>query len=79
MGCASVARCHGHLFCGRCCVLVVVSDAGRLREAERLLAEVSSWGEEEVEELPELYRRRAEEFRGLVNRGEGEGSSSLED
>jgi len=59
--------------------LVVVPGTGELHEAERLLSEISSWNEEEVEELPELYRKKAEEFRTLMNRGEGEGSSSSED
>lgn len=40
-------------------------------EAEELLEEVQSWSEEEIEELPKLYREKAREFRGLMNSGEG--------
>jgi hypothetical protein len=40
-------------------------------EAEELLNEVESWSEEEIEELPKLYRRKAKEFRRLRNCGEG--------
>jgi hypothetical protein len=40
-------------------------------EAEELLEEVESWSEEEIEELPKLYREKAREFRGLTNSGEG--------
>jgi Tfp pilus assembly protein PilP len=43
---------------------------GDLREAEQLLQEVRSWSEEEVEELPKLYREKAREYRRLQNRGE---------
>jgi len=39
-------------------------------EAEELLAEVESWSEEEVEELPKLYRQKAREFRRLPHSGE---------
>jgi len=39
-------------------------------EAEELLEEVESWSEEEIEELPKLYREKAREFRRLRNRGE---------
>jgi hypothetical protein len=39
-------------------------------EAEELLNEVESWSEEEIEELPKLYREKAREFRRLRNRGE---------
>jgi hypothetical protein len=39
-------------------------------EAEELLEKVESWSEEEIKELPELYRRKAREFRRLVNSGE---------
>lgn len=38
--------------------------------AEELLSEVESWSDEELEELPELYRRKAREFRRLANSGE---------
>ena len=41
----------------------------RLAEAEELLEEIGSWSEEEIEELPELYRDRAREFRRLANSG----------
>jgi hypothetical protein len=39
-------------------------------EAEELLDEVESWSEEEIKELPKLYREKAREFRRLRNRGE---------
>lgn len=39
-------------------------------EAEELLERLESWSQEEVEELPELYQRKAREYRGLLNRGE---------
>jgi len=42
----------------------------RLHEAEKLLEEVQSWNEEEVEELPRFYRERAREFRRLMQSGE---------
>ena len=32
-------------------------------EAEELLEEVSSWSEEDIEELPRLYREKAREYR----------------
>jgi hypothetical protein len=32
-------------------------------EAEDLLEEVSSWNEEDIEELPRLYREKAREYR----------------
>lgn len=40
-------------------------------EAEELLEEVESWSEEDIEELPKLYRDKAREFLGLMNSGEG--------
>ena len=43
----------------------------KLSEAENLLEEVDSWSEEEIEELPKLYREKAREFRGLTNSGDG--------
>ena len=43
----------------------------RLAEAEELLEEVESWSEEEIEELPKLYREKAREYRSLTNSGEG--------
>jgi hypothetical protein len=39
-------------------------------EAEQLLEKVESWNEGEIEQLPELYRRKARELRRLQNRGE---------
>jgi len=39
-------------------------------EAEELLEEVDSWSEEEIEELPKLYREKAREFQGLTNSGQ---------
>ncbi|WP_258560458.1 hypothetical protein [Halorhabdus salina] len=41
-----------------------------MAEAEELLEEVESWTEEEVEELPKLYREKAREYRGLLQQGE---------
>ena len=35
----------------------------RASEAEELLEEVKSWSEEEVEDLPKLYRQKAREYR----------------
>jgi len=42
-----------------------------LREVERLLEAVEEWSEEELDELPKLYREKAREYRGLLNSGEG--------
>lgn len=44
--------------------------ASQVFEAEELLAEIRSWSEEEVEELPKLYQEKAREFRRLTNPGE---------
>lgn len=44
--------------------------SGEVFEAEELLNEVESWSEEEIEELPKLYQRKAREFQRLRNRGE---------
>jgi len=41
-----------------------------LNEAEELLQEVESWSEEEVEALPRFYKRKAREYRGLLNTGQ---------
>ena len=41
-----------------------------LSEAEQLLEEISSWSEEEIEELPLFYREKAREYQGLLQRGE---------
>jgi hypothetical protein len=43
----------------------------KFQEAEELLETVESWSEEEIEELPKLYREKAREFRGLTNSGDG--------
>jgi hypothetical protein len=40
---------------------------GGLNEAEQLLDELSSWSEEEIEDLPHLYREKAREYRRLTN------------
>jgi len=32
-------------------------------EAEELLEEVRSWSEDEIQELPQLYRRKARKYR----------------
>ena len=42
----------------------------RLYEAEELLTKVGSWSEDEIEELPKLYREKAKEYRGLLQPGE---------
>jgi len=42
-----------------------------LVEAEELLREVLSWTDEEVEELPKLYRDQARKFRQRAKGGEG--------
>jgi len=41
-------------------------------EAEKLLAEVDSWSEDEIEELPRFYREAARRYRELLNSGEAE-------
>jgi hypothetical protein len=41
-----------------------------LLEAEELLEEVASWSEDEIEQLPLLYREKARKYRRLVNSGE---------
>lgn len=48
---------------------------GRIRseqfyEAEKLLEEIDSWSEKEIEELPLFYREKAREYQGLLQRGE---------
>jgi len=40
-----------------------------LKEAEELLQEIRSWSEEEIEDLPKFYRRKAREYRQLMNQG----------
>lgn len=42
-----------------------------LYELERLLEEIQSWSDEEIEQLPKFYREKAERYRELANRGEG--------
>jgi len=41
-----------------------------LQEAERLLNQIGSWTEEEIQELPELYRKKAREYQDLLKTGE---------
>lgn len=41
-----------------------------LYEAEALLEEVAAWSEDEIDQLPLLYREKAREYRRLVNGGE---------
>lgn len=50
-------------------VFGVVNEEDELVEATLLLAELRSWSEEEIEELPKLYREKAREFRELANPG----------
>lgn len=59
--------------------LVYRMDGTEVVEAEKLLMRVGSWSEEDIEELPELYRRKAREYRRLANRGESEGISDSEE
>ena len=59
--------------------LVYRMDGTEVVEAEKLLMRVGSWSEEDIEELPELYRRKAREYRRLANRGESEGISDYEE
>lgn len=41
-------------------------------EAEKLLEEIESWSDDEIEELPKFYRQKAREFqRVLTNSGQG--------
>lgn len=44
--------------------------SGHLYEAEELLEQVLTWSEEEIENLPKLYREKAEQYRRLAKRGE---------
>jgi len=46
------------------------SRSKQLLEAEELLEEVASWSEDEIEQLPLLYREKAREYRRLMNSGE---------
>jgi DICT domain-containing protein len=46
--------------------------ASKLAEAEKLLEEVASWSETEVESLPRFYREAAERYRKLANQGDTE-------
>ena len=48
-----------------------MAEISNLQKAEELLDEVSSWSDEEIKELPKLYREKAREFRSLTNSGEG--------
>jgi hypothetical protein len=59
--------------------LVYRMDGTEVVEAEKLLMRVGSWSEEDIEDLPELYRRKAREYRRLANRGETEGISDSEE
>ena len=65
------------VWCGNCKFLCLIKFMGRISssevfEAEELLEKVSSWSEEEIEELPKFYREKAREFqRVLTNSGEG--------
>lgn len=44
--------------------------AREVAEAEDLLRQVQSWSEEEVEQLPLFYRRKARRYRELMQLGE---------
>jgi len=39
-------------------------------EAEDLLAEIASWSDNEIEELPKFCRLKAKEYRRLMNSSE---------
>ena len=39
-------------------------------EAEDLLAEIASWSDDEIEELPKFYKEKAREYRRLTNSSE---------
>ncbi len=41
-----------------------------LAEVEQLLVKIRSWSDEEVEQLPQLYRKKAEQYRRLTNTGQ---------
>lgn len=41
-----------------------------LEEAASLLREVTSWSDDEIEELPKLYREKAREYRRLLQPGQ---------
>lgn len=49
----------------------MTSSFEQIAEAEELLEEVMSWTEEEIEELPKLYREKAREYQGLMHQGKG--------
>ena len=51
------------------CVMARIR-SDELLEAEELLEEVAAWSEDEIEQLPLLYREKAREYRRLVNSGE---------
>lgn len=42
-----------------------------LYEAKELLADLSSWSDEEIEALPRFYQEKAREYQRLVNSSEG--------
>jgi hypothetical protein len=44
--------------------------SSEILEAEKLLAEISSWSDDEIEELPKFYREKAKEYRRLTNSSE---------
>ncbi|WP_424016109.1 hypothetical protein ACOZ4N_00480 (plasmid) [Halorientalis pallida] len=47
----------------------VVKTHSRFAEAEQLLETLNSWSEEEIEELPELYQKKAKEYQSLLQDG----------
>ena len=46
-----------------------------LHEAEKLLAEVATWSDDEIDTLPRLYQERAREYRRLLKSGQREDTS----
>ena len=47
-----------------------MSSSKDLVEAEQLLSELGSWTEEEIEQLPRLYRLKAKKYRRLTKTGQ---------
>jgi len=47
-----------------------MANPSEIAEAEELLNELRSWNDEDVEELPKLYREKAREFRQLTQQAQ---------
>lgn len=50
--------------------MVIPVTLDEIAEAERLLEEVASWSDEEVQALPGLYRDQAKRYREQLNSGD---------